>query len=522
MKFHSHVLTTLSILVGAGCVTAPPMSAQSPVPVTTASIPANQLEELVAPIALYPDALVAILLPASTASSDVVLAARFLSANNPVDQIDAQPWDDSVKALAHYPDVVKWMDENLAWTQQLGAAYTEQPSEVMAAIQRDRQRARANGILVDTPQQRVVVEDGGYIRIVPAQADVIYVPRYEPEIVYVEQPVYYGPDPWITFGVGFGVGWWLSYDCDWRTRVIWVDRDRHHHWNDHRRDWRYPEFPHGGVAHHDSRWQPWRPAPGRPRPIYRPGDWAAHRDHWQPRPIAGAPRVNIDRDRNHPPSSGFAGRPGPSIERDWSRDPGRNSNSPRRQTVQPPPRSTVGTAPVASNQLGSNPQLNEPSGAPGNNRRWNDRRREPGVTRGEPRSPVPGQNNVVPPAAQPATPAATAMTPTIRPPSHRPSPMPPRERDRQSPPGQTQNVPRVIPAAPSAPAPAVPSRPVAVQAPGAGRGWTPPAHTPAAAPSSPPRAATVQPAPAAQSSRVPQATRSEPRASRGDSRRQQN
>lgn len=503
-------------------MTAPSISAQSPVPVTTASVAANPLEELVAPIALYPDALVAILLPASTASSDVVLAARFLNADNRPDQIDTQPWDDSVKALAHYPDVIKWMDENLAWTQQLGAAYADQPAEVMAAIQRDRQRARANGVLVDTPQQRVVVEDGGYIRIVPAQADVIYVPRYEPEIVYVEQPVYYATDPWITFGVGFGVGWWLSYDCDWRTRVIWIDRDRHHHWDDHRHDWRYPQFPHGSVAS-DSRWQPWRPAPGRPRPIYRPGDWATHRDNWQPRPIDGAPRVRIDRDRNRPPSSGFAGRTGPSIERDWSRDPGRhNANSPRNQGVQPPPRTTVNSAPVAGNQLGSAPQVNEPTATSGTNRHWTDRRRDPGVTDNGSRPPLPNRNTTLSPSptVQPTNPSAT-NAPAVRPPFHRPPGMPQRDRDRQ-PPAQAQNSVPAAPSTPSISVPPTPSRPVVVQAPGAGRGWTPPPQAPAAAPNvAPPRPAIVQSTPAAQNSRAPQAPRSESRAGRGDDRRQE-
>lgn len=488
-------------------MTAPSISAQSPMPVTTASVPVNALDELVAPIALYPDALVAILLPAATSSSDVVLAARFLNAENRPDQIDTQPWDDSVKALAHYPDVIKWMDENLAWTQQLGAAYADQPSEVMAAIQRDRQHARANGVLVDTPQQHVVVEDGGYIRIVPAQADVIYVPRYEPEIVYVDQPVYYGPDPWITFGVGFGVGWWLSYDCDWRTRVIWVDRDRHHHWGDQHRDWRYPDFPHGSVAH-DSRWQPWRPAPGRPRPIYRPGEWAAHRDNWQPRPIDGAPRVRIDHDRNRPPSSGFAGRAGPSIERDWSRDPGRHdANSPRSRVTQSPSRTIVNPAPVASNQLGGAPHVNDAAVAPGSNRHWTDRHREPGMTDNGTRQP-PSVHNYAPPSTQPTNSA-------IQPPFHRPPGVPQRERDRP------QN-PAPVASTPSVSAPALPPRPVVAQAPSAGRGWNPPPQAPVAAPSPRPAPAVVQQAPAVQNSRAPQATsRSEPRGNRGDDRRQE-
>lgn len=266
----------------AGCVVAPEISAQPAVPVAMA--PAGPLDQLVAPVALYPDALLALVLPAATASSDIVLAARYLNSGGDPAQVEAQPWDDSVKGLAHYPDVVKWMDENLAWTQQIGDAYLSNPSEVMAAVQRVRAQARANGLLVDTPQQQVII-DGSYIRIIPAQADVIYVPRYDPEIIYVERPVYYASDPWLTFGVGFGVGWWLNYDCDWGHRVIVVNPHRGSHWQG-RRDWRQPQY-----GEHD--WHPWRPAPGRPRPPHR--DFDARRDV-RPVPPHGAPRVDHGQD----------------------------------------------------------------------------------------------------------------------------------------------------------------------------------------------------------------------------------
>ncbi len=287
MKVYLQILFGFVLLLGLGCASTQTLSAEPSVPVVSVPSVAGPMDQLLAPVALYPDALVAIILPAATASSDIVLAARFLNAGKSPDQIESQPWDDSVKALAHYPDVIKWMDENLAWTQQLGAAYLDQPQEVMSAIQRNRLRARANGILVDTPQQQVVIEDG-YVRIIPAQADVIYVPRYDPEIVYVERPDYYSPDPWLTFGIGFGVGYWLSYDCDWRSRAIWVDHDRSH-WRQHR-DWRYPEHHNRpGYVSRPPGWQQWHPTPGRPRPYPRHFDST----HWQnqPRPslIAGAP-----------------------------------------------------------------------------------------------------------------------------------------------------------------------------------------------------------------------------------------
>ena len=149
---------------------------------------AAELDQLLAPIALYPDALIALILPAATVPTDIVLAARHLR-DNPGDasQIEHRAWDDSVKSLTHYPDVVKWMDENLHWTKQVGEAFAEQPAEVMQSVQRLRAKARAAGTLVDTPQQLVLAEPQ-VIRIVPAQPDIIYVPYYEPEIVFVDRP----------------------------------------------------------------------------------------------------------------------------------------------------------------------------------------------------------------------------------------------------------------------------------------------------------------------------------------------
>jgi len=94
------------------------------------------------PIALYPDPLVALVLPASTAPADVVLAARYVSGGGDASQIDGQPWDASVKALARYPDVIRWLDANLDFTQALGAAFAQQPADVMQSIQRLRAQAQ--------------------------------------------------------------------------------------------------------------------------------------------------------------------------------------------------------------------------------------------------------------------------------------------------------------------------------------------------------------------------------------------
>ncbi len=226
---------------------------------------AAELEQLLAPIALYPDALIALILPASTASTDIVLAARQMR-DSGIDrsQIEHRAWDESVKSLTYYPDLLKWMDENLPWTKQVGDAFAEQPVDVMQAIQRLRARARAAGTLVDTPQQQVLT-DLEVIRIVPAQSSAIYVPYYEPSYVFVDRPVSY-IRPFVTFGLGLPVGSWLAFECDWRRHSIWVG-NRHRPWNGH--DWRRPIVPVPIVAptyarHPEAR--QWRPPvhPGRP------------------------------------------------------------------------------------------------------------------------------------------------------------------------------------------------------------------------------------------------------------------
>ena len=207
---------------------APPPAAADSVP---SKLPPEALNQLLAPIALYPDALVALILPASTVPSDLVLAARYISSNGDPAQIVNQPWDDSVKSLARYPDVVKWMDENLEWTTQVGDAFLNQPADVMNTIQQLRVQAIAAGTLVDCPQQRIVKERD-CIRIVPAEPDLIYVPQYDPEVVYAQpyEP-YLGPT--LSFGIGFAVGSWLNYDCDWPRRKVCVG-DWNPRWRD---DW---------------------------------------------------------------------------------------------------------------------------------------------------------------------------------------------------------------------------------------------------------------------------------------------
>jgi hypothetical protein len=179
----------------------------------------QQLDQLLGPIALYPDPLIALILPASTLPTQIVLADRYVSGGGDPNQIDQQPWDPSVQALARYPNVLKWMDDNLYWTTEVGQAFLNQQEDVMDSIQRLRQSAYNVGNLQSTPQQQVI-NDGGYIEIVPADPQVIYVPVYQPDQVYYQTD--YGP-PFITFGIGFPIGVWLNWDFDWGHHhiIVW-------------------------------------------------------------------------------------------------------------------------------------------------------------------------------------------------------------------------------------------------------------------------------------------------------------
>ena len=173
------------------------------------------LEELVAPIALYPDDLIAQILPASTYPLEVVQAARFLEKNKgKVDEetIKTLEYDPSILALMHYPEVIKKMNDDLDWTTALGDAVVAQQEDVLAAVQRFRAKADSAGNLVTNEQVRVVKEKE-IIQIVPADPQAIYVPSYDPQVVVVRQEVRAAPI--ITFGVGLAMGHWLAYGCHW-------------------------------------------------------------------------------------------------------------------------------------------------------------------------------------------------------------------------------------------------------------------------------------------------------------------
>lgn len=173
----------------------------------------KELDALMGPIALYPDPLLAQVIPAATFVDQVVQANTVLKGRTDEKLIQNQTWDVSVKSVAHYPQVLEMMATQRDWTTAVGQAYVYQSTDVMKSIQRLRAAAKGNGTLVSTSQQTVTVEKE-YITIVPAQPQVIYVPVYDPQVVYVSS----GPPPGtaaIAFGMGLAIGAWLNRDWHW-------------------------------------------------------------------------------------------------------------------------------------------------------------------------------------------------------------------------------------------------------------------------------------------------------------------
>jgi hypothetical protein len=210
------------------------------------TFPPEQIEQLVAPIALYPDELVSQILMASTYPLEVVQAKRWVDANKNLkgdalaSALKTKPWDASVKSLVNFPDVLAMMDGKLDWTQSLGDAFLAQKDDVMNAIQALRKKAMDAGNLKDSKEQNVTTE-GDTIVIVPTDPDVIYVPVYNPTIIYgtwpypAYPPYYYYPPYWrpvptpYAFGAGvaLGLAWGYAWgSCNWGHHDVDIDIDR--------------------------------------------------------------------------------------------------------------------------------------------------------------------------------------------------------------------------------------------------------------------------------------------------------
>jgi hypothetical protein len=226
----------------------------------------DQIDQLLEPIALYPDPLLAEVLPASTYPQEILQAAQWLQENpNPSDQaVDAQAWEPSVKALVRYPDVLTMMAAHADWLQALGTAFTDQPDDVTASIQRLRQQAMdAQNLPMDTPEQQVVVADN-MIEILPADPDFCYVPDYDPILVYRRH------DGGLRFGfTKYRIGIWLDIGFDWGHHRIIVGDGWHPGWDRSGNKWRHTEIAvRNPVIWTRNRAQPrpvLPPALGRPR-----------------------------------------------------------------------------------------------------------------------------------------------------------------------------------------------------------------------------------------------------------------
>jgi len=268
----------------------------------------DRLEQMLAPIALYPDNLVSIVLAASTYPAEVSSAAQWLHMQGgaPAEQIAAganaqSSWDPSIKALTAFPQVLDTMSQNLQWTTDLGNAYYNQPQDVMQTIQVLRGRAQAAGNLQNTQQQEVVV-DQGEIQIAPPTPEVVYVPQYNPWVVYGEPLSPYPAYAWAGPSNGVYIGWspgiyldafaalpfgWLGWGLDWYSHAIFYRNDVWCPRGYRGRDW---GFAHGGARYwgYHGEMARWRERGWGGR-----GGWGS-RDRWQDHTF----RSGLDRGRN--------------------------------------------------------------------------------------------------------------------------------------------------------------------------------------------------------------------------------
>ena len=239
---------------------AQPPAPEGEAPTDAPPFKPEELEQIVAPIALYPDAIVAQTMMASTYPLDVIQAARFMKSKPDLkdqalnDELKKYEWDDSVKSLCSFPQVLQLMNEKIDWMQKLGDAFLGQRKDTMDAIQRLRAKAQAQGNLKSNEQQKVIVEDAPpapppqpgqpapeqpaqqtIIKIEPANPQVVYVPSYNPTVVYgawpyPAYPPYYPYPPgyaWgaaaVSFGVGMAVGAAVWGGCNWGHGDVDID-----------------------------------------------------------------------------------------------------------------------------------------------------------------------------------------------------------------------------------------------------------------------------------------------------------
>jgi Protein of unknown function (DUF3300) len=229
----------------ASATPAAPAATTTPADPADEKFPPEKLDSLVAPIALYPDSLLAQALVASTYPLEIVQLQQWLVKNKDLkdqaltDAAAKQPWDPAIQSMAAIPDMVKRLADDIQWTTELGNAFLAQQSDVMDAVQRMRHKATGTGALVTNEQQKVetkVIEEKTVIIVEQANPEVIYVPSYNPTVVYGPPPYYYSYPPvyypppgyaFMSFSVGVAVGaaFWGG-GCGWGNNDVNIDIDR--------------------------------------------------------------------------------------------------------------------------------------------------------------------------------------------------------------------------------------------------------------------------------------------------------
>jgi hypothetical protein len=273
-----------TVFVVALCTLAGPGTgtAQDPLPASSVAAPAGPqlsqdfLDSLLAPIALYPDQLLSQVLMASTYPLEIVSADRWVKANPNLkdkaleDALQQQTWDPSVKSLAVFPQVLAMMSDKLDWTQKLGDAFLAQQQDVMATAQALRAKAQAEGHLKDSKEQKVTADTSGgttIIQIEPTNPEVVYVPTYDPTIVYgawpypAYPPYYWYPPgyvyaPGLRFAAGVAVGWALWGNCNWRGGDVNINVNRYNNFNRtniSNGNWNHNAGHRGAVPYRDQR-----------------------------------------------------------------------------------------------------------------------------------------------------------------------------------------------------------------------------------------------------------------------------
>lgn len=302
------ILSILLIPFASGSLLAqdqpPPPGAQG-APPPYQPLDAYSLDQLVAPIALYPDSLVAQVLTASTYPQQVGDANNWvhqtpgMPPQERANEANTMPWDPSVKALTAFPGVLDQLARNYNWTSQLGNAYYNQPADVMNAVQAARVQAYQTGALRTTPQQQVVY-NGGLITIVPANPAVVYVPYYNPWRVYgawvTPYPAFYvpPPPPGLVVGVGVGFGFFAGVSLGVFAPFAWG----YHAWT--------PNWRGGVVVYHDA------PYISRSVTVINHGNFAAYNRGVFERPGRGVPanfRPAVTREAFVRPGPGSLARP---------------------------------------------------------------------------------------------------------------------------------------------------------------------------------------------------------------------